>query len=86
MVHEQPEAFSDFWLAKIKREGVRLTVEIDLSFDQFRKLLDSPGAPSDDVSALDSWRIVNRRILPPDAGSFSGIGFEVGELVRESLQ
>lgn len=75
-----------FWLNRIKSDGIRLLVEIDLSFDEFRKMMErSIGyeLSDDDVYAL--WEVANRRLLPPDEGSFSGIGHDVGECVRRDI-
>jgi hypothetical protein len=75
-----------FWLNRIKSEGVRLMVEIDLTFDEFRKMMERPlgyDLSDDDVYAL--WEVANRRLLPPDESSFSGIGFDVGECVRRDI-
>jgi hypothetical protein len=75
----------NLWLDKIERDGVRLTVEVDLSFDQFRELLadglGGPVRPSND-QVVEMWHVVNRRILPTDAGSFSGIGHDVNQIIQ----
>jgi hypothetical protein len=78
---------NEYWLKRIKRDGVRLTVEIDISYEQFRALLmHGIGGTFDDDETYHYWEIANRRLLPPDCGSFSGIGFDVGEIVREKLE
>ena len=77
---------NEFWLNKIKRDGIRLVVEIDLSFDEFRKMMErSLGYELSDDEVYSLWEIANRRILPPDSGSFSGIGSDVGECVRRDI-
>ena len=77
---------NEFWLSKIKRDGIRLVVEIDLSFDEFRKMMErSLGYELSDDDVYSLWEIANRRILPPDSGSFSGIGSDVGECVRRDI-
>lgn len=76
-----------FWLNKIKAEGVTLTVEISLTFEQFRALLERGMATTlNDTAVLRFWEMANRRILPPDPGSFSGIGSDVNDIVHEALK
>lgn len=76
-----------FWLNKIKAEGVSLTVEIDLTFEQFRRLLEiGLGAVVEDAAVLDFWKMANRRILPPDHGSYSGIGGDINDIVHGVLK
>ena len=71
---------------QIKTDGVRLMVEVDLSFEQFRALLAwGRGSPVTDWEVVEAWLIVRRRILPPDAGSFCGIGCDVNRAVVEYL-
>ena len=75
-----------YWMNRIKREGVHLMVEMTLTFEQFRTLLDHfIGAPHDDEEVLHFWSIANRRLLPEDCGSFSGIGHDIGSIVKERL-
>jgi hypothetical protein len=77
---------NEFWLNKIKEEGVRLVVEIDLTYKEFRKMMERTmehDLSDDDVYEL--WEIANRRILPPDEGSFCGIGSDVGDCVRRDI-
>lgn len=80
------EPANKFWLNRIKAEGVRLMVEIDLTFAEFRKMMERSlgyDLSDDDVYAL--WEVANRRLLPPDSGSFSGIGSDVGDCVRRDI-
>ena len=78
---------NQFWLNHIKTNGVRLTVEIGLSFEEFRKLMErSLGYALNDDDVYSFWELTDRRILPPDQGSYSGIGFDIGECVRRDLQ
>lgn len=79
-------ATNPFWLNKLKEEGVTLIVEIPLTIKQFRALVaDGFGRPPSDDELVELYQIVGRRILPPDPGSFSGIGFDVNRLVKSRL-
>ncbi len=77
---------NDYWLKHIKKNGIDLIVEIKLSFVEFKKLLsDTIGGEQSDDDVLEFWDIANRRILPTDQGSYSGIGYDINELIHEKL-
>lgn len=65
---------------------MRLIVDLRLSLEQFRKLLAIGfGYEPPDVDVVQFFEMANARILPPDAGSFSGIGSDVNELLKQAL-
>lgn len=70
-------------LSQLKRDGVKLVVEIDLSFEQFRKLLEiGLGCQHTEEQVAGFAAICHRRILPTDSGSYSGIGFDINCLLK----
>lgn len=78
---------SEAWLNHIKEEGVRLTVEVDLTYEEFKKLNELGfGVPLSDSEVVDLWSIVNRRILPSCSSSFSGIGGDINAIVKKRIK
>ncbi len=77
----------ELWLARLEDEGVKLMVEVDLSLEQFRKLIvDGRGYDIPDEELYEYFGIVHRRLLPSDSGSFAGVGHDINVIVQEALR
>ena len=73
-------------LPRMRLDGVKLLVELELDLDQFTKLLEHGfGWKPNDDELVEFRDIFDRRILPNESGSYSGIGFDVNEIVKAAI-
>lgn len=65
---------------------VQLTAKIEVSKESFRRFLsDSFGYRVDDEEIAELQSMLKDKILPNDAGSWGGVGFDINSMVKESL-
>ncbi len=76
-----------FALRQLSEHGIDITVQMHLTLGEFVKLLwIGSGVIPTEPEVAERAEIVRHRILPPDAGSYCGIGSDIGYLFRKGMQ